>query len=76
MLQNRFEIFFRRKLKKLIRRLKHTENFFDEKKFCDFDSNKFRKNKFSYKQSNVNNVNKNDDVQSEINRNESKNKRK
>ena len=46
-----------------------------KKKTRDFDSNKIRKNKFHYRQLNVDNVNKNDDVQSAIDRNESKNKK-
>ena len=45
-----------------------------KKKFRDFDLNKIKK-KFLYKQSNVNNVSENDDVQSAINRNKSKNKK-
>ena len=32
MLQNRFEIIFRKNLKKLIRRFEHTKTLFDEKK--------------------------------------------
>ena len=47
MLRNRFEIFFRKKLKKLIRRFEHTEVFFDEKKIRDFDSNKIKEIFFS-----------------------------
>ena len=75
MLRNYFDIFFRRELKKLIRKFEHTEIFFDKKKIRDFDSNKVRKNRFLYRQLNVDNVNKNDDVQNAINRNESKNKK-
>ena len=76
LLRNCFEILFRKKLKKSIRRCEHTETFFDEKKIRDFNSNKVRKNKSFYRQLNVNNVNENDDVQSAINRNESKNRSK
>ena len=76
MLRNRFEILFRKELKKLIRRFEHTEILFDERKICDFDSNKVRKNKFLYKESNVNNVNENDDMQSAISRNKSKDRKK
>ena len=77
MLRNHFDILFRRKLKKLIRRFKHTKTFFDEKKkIRDSDSSKVKKNKFLYRQLNVDNVDKNDDVQSAISRSESRNKRK
>ena len=75
MLRNYFDIFFRKKLKKLIRKFEHIEIFFNEKKIRDFDSNKIKKNKFFYRQSNVDNVKENDDVQSAISRNESKNKK-
>ena len=75
MLRNHFDILFRKELKKFIRRFEHIETFFDEKKIRDSDSNKVRKNKFLYRQSNVDNVNENDDVQSAIDRNESKDKR-
>ena len=74
MLKNHFDIFFRRELKKLIRKFEHIETFFEKRKIRDFDD-KIRKNKFLYRQSNVDNVNKNDDVQSAINRNKSRNKR-
>ena len=75
MLRNRFEIFFRRKLKKLIQQFEHTKIFFDEKKILDFNSSKIKKHKFLYKQSNVNNLSENNDVQSAISRSESKNKK-
>ena len=74
MLRNYFEILFCKKLKKLIRRFKHTETFFDERKIRDFNSSKIKK-KF-YKQLNVNNVCENDDVQNAISQNKSKNKKK
>ena len=73
MLRNHFDILFRKKLKKLTRRFEHIEIFFDERKIRDSDSNKIRKSRFFYRQSNVDNVNKNDDVQNAIDRNESKN---
>ena len=75
MLRNYFDIFFRKKLKKLIRRFEHIEIFFDEKKIRDFDSSRVKKNKFFYRQSNFDNVNENDDVQSAIDRNKSKNRK-
>ena len=74
MLRNHFDIFFRRKLKKLIRKFEHIETFFEKKKIRDFDD-RVKKNKFFYRQSNVNNVNENDNVQNAIDRNESKNRR-
>ena len=75
MLRNYFDIFFRRELKKLTRKFEHIEILFDERKTRDFDSNRIRKKRFFYRQSNVDNVNENDDVQSAISRNESKNKK-
>ena len=75
MLRNYFEILFRKELKKLTRKFEHTEILFDERKIRDFDSSKIRKRKFSYKQSNVNNVSENDDVQSTINRSKSKDRK-
>ena len=75
MLRNHFDIFFRRKLKKLIRKFEHIEIFSDEKKILDFNSNRVRKNKFFYRQSHVDNISENDNVQSAINRDESKNRR-
>ena len=75
MLRNHFDILFRRKLKKLIRRFEHTKIFFDERKICDSDSNKVKKSKFLYRQSNVDNVSENDDVQNAISRNKSRNKK-
>ena len=75
-LRNYFDILFRRELKKLIRRFEHTETLFDERKIRDFNSNKVRKNKFLYRQSNVDNISENDDVQNAINRNKSKNRKK
>ena len=74
MLKNHFDIFFRRKLKKLIQKFEHIEILFEKRKIDDFDD-RVRKNKFFYRQSNVDNVNKNDNVQSAINRNELKNKK-
>ena len=62
MLRNRFEILFRRKLKKLIRRFEHTETFFDQKKIRDFDSSRVEKDKNFYRQLNVNNVSENNNV--------------
>ena len=75
MLKNYFDILFHKKLKKLIRKFKHIEISFDEKKIRDFND-RVKKKIFFYRQSNVDNVNKNDDVQNAINRNESKNKKK
>ena len=72
MLRNYFDILFRKKLKKLIRKFEHIEIFSEKKKIRDSDD-RIRKNKFFYRQSNVDNVNKNDDVQNAIDRNESKN---
>ena len=44
MLKNRFEIFSKRKLKKLIRRFEHTETFFEKsEKSRKFDSKKKKK---------------------------------
>ena len=43
MLRNHFDFFFRRKLKKLIRRFENIETFFDKRKIRDFDSNKVKK---------------------------------
>ena len=43
MLRNHFDILFRRKLKKLIRKFEHIETLFDERKIRDFDSNKIKK---------------------------------
>ena len=74
MLKNYFDILFRKKLKKLIRKFEHIETFFDERKIRNFDD-KVKKNKFFYRQLNVDNVNKNDNVQNAINRNKSKNKK-
>ena len=74
MLKNHFDILSRRELKKLIRKFEHTETFFDERKIRDSDD-KVRENRFFYRQLNVDNVNKNDDVQNAINRSKSKNKR-
>ena len=76
MLRNHFNIFFRKKLKKLTRKFEQTKTFFDEKKICDFNSNKIKKSKFFYRQLNVDNVNENNNVQSAINRDKSKNRRK
>ena len=56
MLRNCFEIFFCKKLKKLIRRFEHTEILFDERKIRDFNSNKIKKDRFFYKKLNVNNM--------------------
>ena len=75
MLRNHFDIFFRKKLKKLIRKFEHIETSFDEKKIRDFDSSKVKKSRFFYRQSNVNNVSENDNVQNAISRNESKDKK-
>ena len=72
MLRNRFEIFFRRELKKLTRQFEHTKTLFDEKKFVILIRTKSKKF-FFYKQLNVNNVSENNNVQSVISRNESKN---
>ena len=74
MLRNHFDILFRRELKKLIRKFEHIEIFSEKKKIRDFDD-KIRKNKFFYRQSNVDNVNENDDVQNAIDRNKSKDKK-
>ena len=49
MLRNYFDIFFRRKLIKLIRKFEHIETFFGERKIRDFDSNKVKKNRFFYR---------------------------
>ena len=59
MLKNYFDIFYRKKLKKLIRKFEHIKTFFDERKIRDFDD-KIKK-KF-YRQLNVDNINENDDV--------------
>ena len=75
MLKNHFDILFRKKLKKLIQKFEHIEIFFDEKKIRDFDD-KVKENKFFYRQSNVDNVNENDYVQSAINEDESKSRKK
>ena len=75
MLRNRFEVLFRKKLKKLTQQFEHTKISFDEKKIRNFDSNRVRKNNFFYKQSNIINVSENDDVQNAISRSKSKNKK-
>ena len=49
MLRNYFDIFFRKKLKKLIRRFEHIKILFDEKKIRDFNSSKVRKSRFFYR---------------------------
>ena len=74
MLKNYFDILFRKKLKKLIRKFEHMKTFSDERKIRNFDD-KIRKNKFLYRQSNIDYVNENDDVQNAISRNESKNRK-
>ena len=74
MLRNYFDILFRKELKKLIRKFEHIETFFEKKKIRDFDD-KVKKNKFFYRQLNVDNVNENDDMQNAIDRNKSKNKK-
>ena len=74
MLKNHFDILFRRKLKKLTRKFEHIETLSEKKKIRDSDD-RIRRNKFFYRQSNVDNVNENNDVQSAISWNKSKNKK-
>ena len=75
MLKNHFDIFFSQRIEKIDSKIWTYWNFFWWKKTRDSDD-KVKENKFLYRQLNVDNVNENDDVQSAINRNESKNKKK
>ena len=76
MLRNHLDIFFLRELKKLTRKFEHIEILFDDAKIRDSDSNRVRKSRFFYRQSNVDNVNENNDMQNAIDRNESKDRKK
>ena len=77
MLRSRFEILFRRELKRLIQRFEHIESSFDEnEKIRDFDLSRVREKRFLYKQLNVNNIDKNDNVQNTISCSESKDRSK
>ena len=61
-------------VKKLGRKFEHIETSSEKRKTRDFDD-KIRENKFLYRQSNVDNVNENDDVQNAIDRSESKDRK-
>ena len=76
MLRNYFDILSRKELKKLTRKFEHIEILSDETKTRDFDSNQIKINFFFYRQSNVDNVNENNNLQNAISRSESKDRRK